>query len=934
MSRYVLPAADAVARTQAAGRTYLAPLRPVLIGPRAGLHRFSVEDERASLGAYDKLSATAYDYPDKATGSTIDLDYVKLFASTADLNYFNKYVGSGGSAVPPTAYPNRVRAANYVFKTANDVDRSADFYDRDVKIGDIASIRGTDGGDVYSVVTSVTGFVGEPIASTRGSATVETNNADNQSASTNVTQTSGTPFNDVAATANGSAYESTADGYINRTYTVTVTQSSTGGDATTGRLRVRSADGLDNADDVIPAAFAAPTTIGTKGLTVTFSISGSQSSASLYGIDEDDFVVGQQWVVVVSQAFTAPTATSGGTYTGLRDATYIVTVTRGGLYAASTKPQITITTDNGADQSGPTIVAAASTDYAVGNYAVTVSFNGTYLRKGDVYYVAVTAAGEGALKTLVLQDNIPEEILGSEVDIRLFARRTDLEIPVVRTFPTDATNWAADEDGITVEDAILIVDAEFTDGADYVPVALDSATLFVEYREWLEAGAGDLVVLSNPDAIEAALGTIDPDNLLAYAASIALANTYGELIDDATRPAADTTDRVFCVALGGDPADTDLWTTALEVVEDNEEAYGIVPLSTNTAVLSLVRDHVIAQSSDTSGFYRVAWFAATLSESEAKVSENTTADEETATATIAATPATSPTAYTTVAASANAKFVTSGVSAGDTLRINYGTDAFGEETYDEYVVESVPSEGTLILEDGPDAAIAVARKIEVWHDNTKNEMVTQLSEAADVWGSNLVRLVWPDEVGFGGTPLSGYFGAVAAAGLTGSVPSHQGVRNVALAGIDTATRSSRFFTGAQLNDIGAAGLFVISQNTDGVIYVRTANTTDPSTTATREEMIVRNVHMIQKAIQAAWNPFVGSGNVLSNLQAVLEGAMASLAARLRITAAAIGPAIADLTVSSIVGVEGEPDKVTVTVNAVGLPVPLNQIRVVLPVTLT
>lgn len=934
MSRYVLPTADAVARTQAAGRQYLAPLRPVLIGPRAGLHRYAVAGERASLGAYDPLSSTPYDYPNKADGSVVDLSYVKVFASTADLNYFNKYVGSNGSAQPSSTYPNRVRAANYVFKTGNGVDRSAAFYDRDVAVGDVVYVRGVDGGDTYELTTSVTGFAGEAVASTRGSATAEDNNAADQSLSANVTQTSGTPFNDVAATADASAYESTADGYINRTYTITVTQSSTGGDATTGKLRVRSADGLDDADDVTPAAFASPTSIGAKGLTVTFSISGAQSSSSLYGIDEDDLVVGQQWVVTVAQAFTAPTATSAGTYTGTRDATYIVTVTRGGLYAATTKPQITITTDNGYDQSGPTSVTAAATPFAVGNYGVAVSFDGTYLRKGDVYYVEVTAAGEGALKTLVLQDDVPEPIRGTEVDIRLFVRRTDLEIPSVRTYPSDTTNWTADADGITVEDAIEIIDSAFTDGSDYVPVAMDSATLYVQYREWLADGAGELVVLADPDEIEAAFGTVDPDNPIAYAASIALKNTYGELIDDATRPAADTTDRVFCIALGGDPATSSLWTTALEAIEEEDEAFGIVPLTTDTTIQALVRDHVLAQSSDASGFYRTAWFASTLNESVARVSADTTADDAVATATISATPATSPTEYTTVTASANAKFVTSGVAAGDTLRINFGTDAFGEETYDEYTVASVTSETTLVLADGPDAAVGVARKIEVWHANSKTEMVAQLAAAADVWGSDRVRLVWPDRGGFGGTTLSGYYIAAAAAGLTGSVPSHQGVRNVAVAGIDDATRSSRFFTAAQLTDVGAAGLFVISQASDGTVYVRTANTTDPSSVATREEMVVRNADMVKKAIQTTWSPYVGSGNVLSNLQSVLEGAMASLAAKLRAVTTQLGPNVANLTVSSIAAVDGEPDKVSVTVTAAGLPVPLNQIRVVLPVTLT
>jgi hypothetical protein len=127
---------------------------------------------------------------------------------------------------------------------------------------------------------------------------------------------------------------------------------------------------------------------------------------------------------------------------------------------------------------------------------------------------------------------------------------------------------------------------------------------------------------------------------------------------------------------------------------------------------------------------------------------------------------------------------------------------------------------------------------------------------------------------------------------------------------------------------------VISQASDGTVYVRTANTTDPSSVATREEMVVRNADMVKKAIQTTWSPFVGAGNVLSNLQAVLEGAMASLAAKLRTITSGLGPNVGNLTVTSIAGVDGESDKVSVTVNASGLPVPLNQIRVVLPVTLT
>lgn len=936
MPRAILTAAAAVARARQGDASLYAPLRPVLIGPRAHLHRFAVEAERAGLGAYDKLADQEYAYPDRSAGGVVDLASVRLYAVDADLNYFNKYVGSNGSCQPSSAHPNRVRAANYVFKTGNGYARSADFYDRDVKAGDVAYVRGTDGGEPVELTTTVTGFVGEPVAATTGAATADDNNADTQILAVAVTQVADTPINDVVATASAAAYESTADGYINRTYTVTVTQSSTGGDATTALLRVRSADGLDDQDDVSPAAFGAATAIGTKGLTVTWDIDTGNSSASLFGIDEDDLVVGQAWTVEVSQAFTAPTATSAGTYTGTQDTTYIVTVSRGGLYAGATKPQITVTTTTGYDQSGPTSVTAAASAVAVGSYGVTVAFNQTRLRKGDVYYVVVAAAAEGQLRTLVLQHDVPAAIRVTEVDLRLFARRSAVEIPAVRTTPTETTNWTATATDLTVESGIRLLDGEFTDGGDAVPVALDAATLYVEYREWAAAPDDEIEVveLAAVDAVAAALGTVDPDNPIAYAAAKALGMTDGELSGDPARPMATTTDRVLCVAIGGDPADTALWEAALELVEGTDDAYALVPLSADTAVHALFAAHVVAQSADAVGLYRVAWIPAAAAATGAVQAAATSGDGGVITATIGATPATSPTAYTTVTASANARFVTAAVRAGDTLRINFGTDAFGAETYDEYAVASVTSESTLVLAAGPDAAVSPARRVEVWRTYTKAELVTRLTAAAAAYGTERVRYVWPDAPGYGGTTLPGYVGCAIAAGLTGSVPSHQGVRNVSLAGVDDLTRSSRFFTGTQLDALAAGGVFVLSQTPGGTPYVRNAVTTDPSTAATREETIVRNADMIRKAVQTEWAPYVGSGNVISNLQELLAAALASLVGRLKAAGnvEALGPPLADLTLVSVEAVPGDATAVTATLSVTGIAVPLNQIRVVLPVT--
>jgi len=97
------------------------------------------------------------------------------------------------------------------------------------------------------------------------------------------------------AAVNGAGYSGLADGQPTETYTVTVTQASTAGDATTARLDITSDSGSDDQVDVTPSAFGAPTAIGTRGLLVTWT-----QNTQL------NFSVGQKWRVTVAEAYTPP----------------------------------------------------------------------------------------------------------------------------------------------------------------------------------------------------------------------------------------------------------------------------------------------------------------------------------------------------------------------------------------------------------------------------------------------------------------------------------------------------------------------------------------------------------------------------------------------------------------------------------------------------
>ena len=68
---------------------------------------------------------------------------------------------------------------------------------------------------------------------------------------------------------------------------------------------------------------------------------------------------------------------AGGTYDDSRDTTYVVTVSRGGLYAADAPPQIKVTTTTGIDVSGGRVTGVATTRGPIATGAVVNSVYGS-----------------------------------------------------------------------------------------------------------------------------------------------------------------------------------------------------------------------------------------------------------------------------------------------------------------------------------------------------------------------------------------------------------------------------------------------------------------------------------------------------------------------------------------------------------------------------
>lgn len=942
------------------------PMRACIVGPLAKLHRFSVDDEKVDIdvGAYDRLLDAEYTWPERTAGSVVDVNSVKLFVADALLLYFEDLltdVGSGkGTVAPVSGYKNRVRSSTVNFKTNGDYARSSLLFDRDVQIGDRVYLRGVadsdDDCDEVELWTYVAGFDDDTAESIVADATADVGNQESiNEASASISQTAGAT-NCVIAAVDGSAFSGLADGVVSDTYTIEVVRSSVSG-CNAARLRITSASGTDDADEVEPSDFGEPTEIGARGLEVTFSIDTGdcEDSASSAGVSAEEFVVGQKWVVEVEQVFEKVCATSGGDYDGDVNDTYIVEVTKGGTWAEL--PEITVTTVKGLDFSGPTTITDDNTDFPIGTHDVTIRFNDCFgadpasaasesesqggdsavagLCLGDKFYVQVTSGDSGPMRTLILKHDIPLAIREvSDFDLRLFMVR-DVEVTINRLNSPPDVNYAIESTQMVVKAGMTAYESTWTDDGVEQPLAIFGGTLYIEYREWLASNATDLNFVAAFADIEAIPGQLDVLNPVKWGVFRAFQNSNGIEVGWISVP---------------NPTLLASWTASIGKLAGRAEIYNIIPMSADLEVLSLVQGHANAESSPENGNWKAMFGQLTLTTGRMIVGQSsasvqsltpTSTDGELVLATIDDNPDATGTQYTRLSVpDANANFITYGVRAGDVVRFLFTIDAFGASTYSEFVVDSVLSENTLLLLAGHTSAISVAQKMEIWRTLTADEVVDDLVEKATNFGDRRVCLILPDIAGTGAIAQPGFYVAAALGGLASAVLPHQPLTNATVRGFDDfASRTRKLFTETQLGRLESAGIWICTQARGGSPTIRHALTTDISSLAAREESMRRNLDAISYLFLRQLRGLIGRANVSAALLLRMEYEVRQILKYLKTTIVSpdVGPQLIDGNIA--VDALGRPlfnvdplaaDTVIIVLDLV-LPAPLNYVRLTLVV---
>jgi len=570
--------------------------------------------------------------------------------------------------------------------------------------------------------------------------------------------------------------------------------------------------------------------------------------------------------MTVQALFVRPCSLAGGTYTGPSDDTYIVEVTKGGTWAQS--PKISVTTVLGLDVSGPTVVTAAAAAVPIGSYGVNMSFDMCGglgdpiigLRRGDKFYVSVTAVGSGAVSTLILRDNLPTGLLAAtDLDIQLFIPKT-FEITVNRLGSAPLKNYSMTQSQITVNTDITAYDSSWTlNGVQLPPLPLEGAStgaggtaygqLFMEYNEFVPTLATAIGVAVTTADLDAIPGQLDPKNELKWGVFKAMTNAG--------------TSGVAYTAVA-DPASLSSWQAVLPIVDGRADVYNYVPLSHDTSVQGLFVAQAVTESAPEVANWKGVILNAPYIEVKQIIGESTTL------AVIADNPNVSGTQYTLMTLPA-AALVTSGVRTGDSVRFLYSSDGFGGSTYKTYVVDSVLSETSLVLVSGPSVAVAVPQRVEIWRSLTKTEVATELVARAQVYSSSRVVMVAPDLVYEAGVATPGYFAAAALGGLIGGVVPHQGLTNVAVSGLGgIASRTRDYFSASLLDALSAGGVWTITADRSGNIFTRHAVTTDTSDLKHREEMIRRNADSISYDFVNLLRPYIGRTNATQTVLDKIE----------------------------------------------------------------
>jgi hypothetical protein len=684
-------------------------------------------------------------------------------------------------------------------------------------------------------------------------------------------------------------------------YTVTCTVAGALG---TAAFDVVSTGNVDNASFVTSVGVT-EYAIGTRGIVVTLNP----------GIAA--YTLGHSWVI---------DTTRDSRLTATADHTYTVEISRSGAFGAAEA----FVVSNLGDSTGPFVLEedpdprnkGKSLPFAVGNFGIQATLDDgartatpdetALFHKGDKWTLTATAEADRGKNKLVLNRSIPTALL----DLTGLTYTISLSLEDVNIPPTGSTNWVSDETTLTMWPGILVTSPEVFDTVLGEPVLFkmsvqSGANMYITYRALATTGAATIDTVSNVTEIEGKLGRIEPDNVLAYAAFKAIENTNTQV-------------KFLRISSDDDVG----YREAIDTLEVTDDVYALVPLTQDKTVIEAFDQHVDLMSTPDEAKWRILIANRELDVTkdiyvdDVDVLTNATVDLEGIFLDDPDAADLTPPEFTRLE-DPDASFLSNGVVAGDIVFTDYINGA----PQSSYVIDRVVSEDILILFSGPSTAILTPQKYEIARELSKTEQAESYAAIAETALDRRVFLVWPDRVEVDGVEVPGFHLCAAIAGLCAGFPPHQGFTNLAMAGFDAVPRSTRYFSKEQLNIMALAGVYIVTQRSEGgAVFSRHQLSTDRTAIETQELSITKNLDFLSFYFKDLLDPFIGvynvTGDTLIAITNVLEGGIAFQTAQLL---PRIGAPLIAGEIISIAQSEGACDTVDVELQ-LQLPCPLNFIN--------
>lgn len=361
--------------------------------------------------------------------------------------------------------------------------------------------------------------------------------------------------------------------------------------------------------------------------------------------------------------------------------------------------------------------------------------------------------------------------------------------------------------------------------------------VYPEYRVRVTYNNDSIIRIDSLTQLQNQLGTVDPDNELAYACYCALSGGEGY--------------SVYAVRTAGD--DEKAYAEAIAKTEANTQVYAFVPLTSDKDALQYVVDFNETLSSPQNKKWRITMIGASFEDGQSmefdpkgtnlKASSKTLGNNE---------------AYVQIS-DTNVENGFSFKSYGIGDIISYTTAETKAGVITEIISNNfVKIKTELGFTDFSD------KEIQITVQNTITGNITYVTSLAQKFNNRRVVVVWCDNGTSGGVKMHNAYIAAEIAGMTSRYEPQAGLTQADITTIDAAPNMYSKYSQGDLDEIAAHGVLIVTQDNEAQTpYIRHQLTTCADKGILyRELSCTRNIDNISYKVADAIKPYIGRANVV------------------------------------------------------------------------